>query len=146
MLIWIGFYLLALFATAWFVFLYRKKQIIKLIDCGLDIGPGWHRLVMDLTEEIYLKLRDYGFSYKDFQVVQIKEKFGGLRYYYHWVSEKKRSQYLETDIERMVRDFEGLSIETCEVCGKPGKREQVNRGGWISTLCPSCKEKRQNKQ
>lgn len=54
---------------------------------------------------------------------QVKEKFGGLRFYYRGGDEY---------IEGLVAMAESMSYVTCEVCGSPGKR---NSGGWIRTLC-----------
>jgi hypothetical protein len=55
--------------------------------------------------------------------VQVKEKFGGLRFYTNGA----------TDIQDAYITFaEMISVRTCEVCGKPGKRTS---DGWIRTLC-----------
>lgn len=56
-------------------------------------------------------------------ILDIKEKFGGLRFYVDHAPERIRN-YI---------DFaEQLSNYTCEVCGQPGKHRG---GGWIKTLC-----------
>jgi hypothetical protein len=57
------------------------------------------------------------------QAHQIKEKFGGLRFYYGGG---------DSDIYAMVRMAEYMSFRMCEACGAPGK---LRGGGWISTLC-----------
>jgi hypothetical protein len=54
---------------------------------------------------------------------QVKEKFGGLNFYYYGGDEVIRG---------MVRMAESMSYRTCEECGAPGK---ANSHGWISTLC-----------
>jgi len=55
--------------------------------------------------------------------IQIKEKFGTLRFYYNGGDDT---------IGGMVRMAESMSSVTCEECGNPGK----TRGpGWIRTLC-----------
>jgi len=54
---------------------------------------------------------------------QVKEKFGGLRFYY-----RGGDQY----IEGLVAMAESMSYATCEECGNSGK---PNKGGWIRTLC-----------
>jgi hypothetical protein len=55
--------------------------------------------------------------------IQVKEKFGGLRFYIDGGD----------DIHYALINFaESLSYYTCEVCGKPGK---ASRGGWITTRC-----------
>lgn len=55
--------------------------------------------------------------------VQIKEKFGTLRFYYDGGDEYCRG------VESMA---EFMSAKTCEECGSPGKSRH---GGWIRTLC-----------
>lgn len=54
--------------------------------------------------------------------VQVKEKFGGLRFYYNGGDEQ---------IFGMVRMAESWASVTCEECGAPGS---IRHGGWIRTL------------
>jgi hypothetical protein len=54
---------------------------------------------------------------------QIKEKFGGLRFYYDGGDEY---------IDGMVTMAETLAGGICEECGDRGKRRD---GGWVRTLC-----------
>lgn len=56
-------------------------------------------------------------------VEQIKEKFGGLRFYF---------QGGDKEIHGMVTMAEVWADHTCEKCGNKGKRRD---GGWIRTLC-----------
>jgi hypothetical protein len=60
---------------------------------------------------------------KQVVAIQVKEKFGGLRFYY--VGGDKI-------VDGMVRMAESWADNTCEVCGNPGK---PRKGGWIRTLC-----------
>lgn len=55
--------------------------------------------------------------------IQVKEKFGGLRFYYMGGDEYIRG------LENMA---ESMSYRTCEVCGAPGTSTE---GGWIRVLC-----------
>jgi len=55
--------------------------------------------------------------------IQVKEKFGTLRFYYYGGDD------VVSGIERMA---ESMSAVMCEECGAPGKSR---RGGWIQTLC-----------
>lgn len=57
------------------------------------------------------------------RVAQIKEKFGGLRFYYDGGDD---------EISGMVRMAESWASHTCEDCGNKGKQRG---GGWIRTLC-----------
>jgi hypothetical protein len=56
-------------------------------------------------------------------VQQIKEKFGGLRFYYSGGDET---------VAGMVRMAESWAARSCEVCGNPG---EVRHTGWFRTLC-----------
>jgi hypothetical protein len=59
-------------------------------------------------------------------VVQVKEKFGTLRFYCGGTEA----------IGKYVRLAERLSSVTCEDCGKLGK---ANDSGWIRTQCDACR-------
>lgn len=54
---------------------------------------------------------------------QVKEKFGGLRFYY-----RGGDDYI-SGLSAMA---ESMSYITCEDCGNPGKPNKI---GWIRTLC-----------
>ena len=55
--------------------------------------------------------------------VQVKEKFGGLRFYVRAATDKHYN---------FISFAESMSYRTCEVCGAPGKRYT---NGWHTTLC-----------
>ena len=55
---------------------------------------------------------------------QVKEKFGGLRFYYDGGDEY---------IAGLVEMAEVWAENSCEVCGAPGKNSNVR--GWLQTLC-----------
>ncbi len=58
--------------------------------------------------------------------VQIKEKFGTLRFYLNCGTREM------TDL---ISEAEGKTHKTCEDCGKPGERAG---DGWVRTLCVDC--------
>jgi hypothetical protein len=60
---------------------------------------------------------------------QIKEKFGGLRFYMTHATDKMYD---------LINEAERKSYTTCEVCGAPGEERG---GGWIRTLCDECNKK-----
>ena len=76
------------------------------------VGPGWAGLV---KEGFDLCLKN------GWRIYQIKEKFGGLRF------------YTDEDLD----DIEDESYTICEECGEPGKPRP---GGWIKTRCDKCFE------
>jgi hypothetical protein len=92
-----------------------------------DIDEGWYPLVKELIVDL-INLN------WDKQVCQVKEKFGGLRFYINGGSD---------DIFKRITKAENDSYEICEVTGKPGKlRTDL---GWYTTLCDEEYEKRKNK-
>lgn len=118
---------------------------------GFAVGAGWWPIIESLCRQIdaYTKWRNntrqallkdnpHNHSIPDevHQVVvrQIKEKFGGLRFYYDGGDDM---------IDGMVRMAESWAGHSCEECGKPGKSRS---GGWIRTLCDEHEAERQAAQ
>lgn len=88
------------------------KDLADLMG-GLD---GWREIV----ESLYDDLVAMGWSRDLFQ---IKEKFGGLRFY---IGEGS------SEIFDRIAKAENTSLATCMVCGNLGRRTGK---GWILTLC-----------
>lgn len=84
------------------------------------VGHGWHGLVDEL----------FDFAEKEnFQVTQIKEKYGSLRIYADFLSEEQ---------DKVLNELENRSFTMCEGCGVPAKAKTVR--GWISVLCDQCRK------
>lgn len=103
------------------------KHIIERFDEGfhpwIDAGYGWAELINKCHE----KLVSFDPNYK---VVQVKEKFGGLRYYFN------PSNPVHTRaMSDMVLPFERDSYTVCEVCGASGKLRKTIESSWLKTLC-----------
>lgn len=118
---------------------------------GFDCGDGWYQVLDSLCANIQHHI-DWSHKNHEWdlkwnkehpedqrsvreiipQVVatQVKEKFGGLRFYYNGGDDA---------IDGMVRMAESWAGHTCEICGNPGKS---NNEGWISTLCDKHRENR----
>lgn len=96
---------------------------------GFSCGDGWYSIIEELSEKI-AELD------KDNQVVadQVKEKFAGLRFYYHIEGENNS---LFDKVEKLIAKAEAKSFKTCERCGKPGS---VKGKYWVTTMCDSCWE------
>ena len=97
---------------------------------GDETLGGWDALVAVLVAQA---------KARGIIVTQIKEKFGGLRFYYD-VPEGRRDEVLDAQFQRMVESAGLLSFFTCEVCGKPGVRRS---NGWIKVLCDEHHEQRE---
>ena len=102
----------------------------KLDKYGFEIDDGWYEIVYNLTECIY----DYYKLHAPNMfpvVVQVKQKFGGLRYYVD-TNEKDYNECLKD----MIWFVEQLSFKTCEKCGSKGKLRDDRFG--FKTLCDKC--------
>jgi hypothetical protein len=101
---------------------------------GFAVGPGWWPILESLCANIqhYSDWKEkQGNFIPQVAVEQIKEKFGGLRFYYIGGDDA---------VDGMVRMAESWASNTCEECGKPG---QSRTGGWIKTLCDEHDAERQ---
>ena len=95
-----------------------------------DIPDGWRLAFGDqMLEELSQLLKKYNIE-KDYFIVQIKEKFGGLRWYDNGFSEKGSKEYFN-----WLHKYEKLSFKTCIKCGKPATR--ISKG-WIMPFCNDC--------
>lgn len=96
-------------------------------DIGLWVDEGWHHIIFSLCRQINAWVKFVNNDPKrekiDVKISQIKEKFGGLRFYYDG-----GDQY----VAGMVQMAEIWASHTCEVCGERGTSRS---GGWIKTLC-----------
>ena len=96
---------------------------------GFAIGEGWWPIIESLCANIqshtdwWNKNRETRPVVEQVVVEQIKEKFGGLRFYYSGGDDK---------IQGMVRMAEAWADHSCEECGAPGT---AGGKGWIRTLC-----------
>lgn len=91
---------------------------------GIDCGRGWWPLIADLD-------RDLRAIYPDYKVVQVKEKFGSLRYYVESPPPALPAGVAQRFSDRL-REAEALAAATCEECGQPGRPRDRS---WIRTLC-----------
>jgi hypothetical protein len=99
---------------------------------GFAVGVGWWPILESLCAQIQHHIDWKQEQHQKFsrgngctqvEVLQIKEKFGGLRFYYDGGNDT---------IDGMVRMAEAWAAHSCEECGSPGERRG---GGWIRTLC-----------
>lgn len=125
---------------------------------GCDVGDGWYELLHDMCSEIMEAYQKAG-EPVNLVVDQVKEKFGTLRFYYHFEGQPQtlhafdflggpsmRFQQQENNLQKVianiVRNAEEQSGTICEKCGKPGTLRKDLR--WILTLCDDCYGKQNN--
>ena len=86
-------------------------------EMGLtSVGKGWAPLI----NRVFDKLETIKGSIK---IVQVKEKWGGLRIY---------TDYSNKELDKVIYDAEHESLEVCEVCGQSGK---LRGKSWYYTSC-----------
>lgn len=107
---------------------YRKLfNTCKFIECDM----GWDSILDNLCGSIqeYVKSNP---MVKDFDITQVKEKFGTLRFY---------TNYSDDYIDGMIHFAEFLSSKTCETCGVTSCVKLERIGGWVKTICSTCRRK-----
>lgn len=89
-----------------------------------ECGPGWYDIIDDLSSKLEKEIEALakdgdGSSY----AVQVKEKYGTLRFYVSLETEKMGD---------LIEQAEEKTQSTCEVCGKEGK---LIGEGWMKVRC-----------
>ena len=131
---------------------------------GFECAEGWYELLRDCCRKIMDCYSEAGAEI-DFVPVQIKEKWGTLRFYYGYADapcglaafdfigsgvsirfepglkgtledEKAR---LRHNISQIIKEAEAMSSHTCEYCGKEGTLRRDLP--WVRTLCDDCYKK-----
>lgn len=92
------------------------------ISCGI----GWYELLRAFFDEAGAAGRR---AATRITILQIKEKFGGLRIYFQMDGDETSVQAVR-DAEHAA---EAASFSVCEACGAAG--ELRDHGGWMVTLC-----------
>ena len=100
---------------------YKGDMRTTCMAWGICTGDGWY----DLLDELCSKLEPYGVV-----AAQIKEKFGGLRFYLEATPSDKWDE-----IHGYIHEAERKSYKTCELCGQPG---DLKGGGWVRCRCDDC--------
>ena len=91
---------------------------------GIWIPEGWKSLIRKLSKDINQYCIDGGID--DFRVDQIKEKFGGLRFYVN--------RPVDPNVDKMIADAEEKSYKLCTECGEHGDR-YCDSSGRYHRLC-----------
>lgn len=129
----------------------KYPEMYKDVYCGISIHEGWFEIVRCLSDRIYSHykhqiqtrerlLKDNPYDHPipeatEFpKVAQIKEKFGGLRFYVDGGDEYTYGA---------IAIAESWADRTCETCGAPGTRRS---GGWVRTLCDTHEAEHQKRK
>jgi hypothetical protein len=94
----------------------------------IDVDSGWYQLVVDCDKELSAIDPKYA-------LLQIKEKFGCLRYYF-----QPSDPVFRDEMDVVVAKYEQLASKTCEASGGPGVMMK-SIGNHYKTLNPEYAEK-----
>lgn len=103
------------------------KKIKPPYYSTIEVDEGWYRLVLDCDKELS------GIDPK-YDLFQVKEKFGGLRYYFQSSNPDVRDR-----MDAVVAKYEEIASKTCEATGGPGVLMK-SVGNWFKTLSPEYAE------
>jgi hypothetical protein len=93
---------------------------------------GWFDLIYDLSKEInsiIINLESFGEDIDNYYLVQIKEKFGSLRYYL---------QQSTKEMDDIIAIFENKSYDICALCGKDKGPRSAKESAWGLNFCETC--------
>jgi len=109
----------------------QVKALVAKFDSkyyqSIDVDEGWYQIVVDCDKELSAIDPQY-------TILQIKQKFGGLRYYFQPSSSEYNDELWEK-MNAVVHTYEDIAWVTCEATGKPGVLMK-SKSGWYRTLNP----------
>jgi len=108
--------------------IFRQKDLSMRETCmcwGIACDDGWYWLIDHLCSQLQWDTDRN--NYPQVEAIQVKEKFGGLRFYVNGAND---SQY------GTIEFAEFLSVDICEKCGSVDEVTQTK--GWIKSLCKRC--------
>lgn len=126
----------------------QERNLPKSQTCmcwGFNVGKGWHELLCDLCEKIDKLYKLTGIGVK---AVQVKEKFGSLRFYTspsfnERIKEAQKKIDNETAkaiveaLDDCVRAAEYKSDKICAECGEY-YYDKITIGGCVYDVCEKC--------
>lgn len=118
----------------------------SLMCFGFECGDGWFDLIWELSEELEkldqerinhlhdndkAKMLLENISY-EFNVIQVKEKFGELRFY---------ADNTNNEMDLLIDKYTTKAESICIMCGKAGKMRTDNH--WYIVQCDECYNKKE---
>lgn len=114
---------------------YRGDSRKTCLAFGLECGDGWYSLLDELMG--FLQFQTDKNNAPQVVAEQIKEKFGGLRFYTNGdISDKQRG---------IILFAEYMSYSTCMNCGINQTVKRRGNSGWVHYYCDECEAKELSK-
>lgn len=104
--------------------IFRQKDLPMSQTCmcwGICCDDGWYTILNSLCSRIQIHVDQN--KLPQVEAVQVKEKFGTLRFYV---------DHADDYVRGLIAMAESFTAYTCETCGNAGKRLTQ---GWYRTLC-----------
>jgi hypothetical protein len=105
---------------------YDPKE--SLICFGLEVSVNWLPVLDKGFQQMAEIVKKENLD--DFRIIQVKEKFGGLRVYTRYSIDE-----IDKIIDRMEKEVESI----CEKCGSPEGKWRED--GWMRVTCDICEAK-----
>jgi hypothetical protein len=132
---------------------------------GLECGDGWFKLINEMCEDVTKLIKG-----KNIEIIaiQVKEKFGGLRFYYvtdhkitiisklnslikqfmfsnkfgkqYWLITDFRKRFWKTTYEKISDRIREAELDSYKICDICGNPGKRRGGDWIKTLCDNCRK------
>ena len=91
-------------------------------------GDGWYPIWYNMLKEIEAVYASQDRT-PDLLMLQSKEKYGGLRFYYGTATDAP------DEVIHIVGKYGSISEETCDVCGQPS---ELHWGYFVHAVCAAC--------
>lgn len=97
---------------------------------GIECGKGWYKLIQPISD--YINEYNKGKTEDEqIQILQIKEKWGGLRI---------ETNFGTKELYELIATAEEESLKICEECGSD-ENVGMRLTGWYTTMCLNCMKK-----
>lgn len=113
-----------------FKFFKPEKGLTKtLMVYGFTCDDGWYNLILGMCNNIQKLIDEKPRLYENFEIVQVKQKFGSLRVYF---------KHGTSDVGDIIAEAENESCKICEKCGSRDKVHEHRKGMYVQSICTEC--------
>ena len=104
-----------------------------------EIPIGWRdSFFKNMCDDLIAVLGNY---INEFEIIQLKEKYGSMRLYWNWKNEniftEEQIHNLTNTIRDVISKYEAISYHTCVRCGKSSTGHTKP---WILPVCDECNQ------
>ena len=125
---------------------YKKDLFVTLLEKMHEVSylyEGWRKtFVPEMIVELSNALGTY---VEDFEVYQVKEKYGSLTIYWGWKhrdytdEENQDRKDIDGTVKNIVDKYRKISDHTCVKCGRKATFPSAH---WVTPWCDSCRDRK----